>query len=460
MHIHIMGVAGTFMAGLARIAKDMGLQVTGSEQATIYPPMSTQLAADGILVQAPYAAENLKIKPDLVVVGNAIKRGNPELEYVLNEGIPYVSGPQWLAEHCLSGRHVIAVSGTHGKTTTTTMIAHMLQDNGIDCGYLIGGVPQNLPGSAHLGSAPYFVIEADEYDSAFFDKRSKFIHYHPETLIINNIEFDHADIFDTLKDIQKQFHHCVRTVPSKGCIIVPAHEPVITEVLDMGCWTPVQTVSTDHADKDSQTLLASALSADGSHFNIMQNGKILGEVSWSLTGHHNMMNALVSIAAAARTGLSMDKILSSLSRFKTPKRRMEVIAETQGITVFDDFAHHPTAIETTLAGLRAKVGKARIIVLLEMRSYTMRTGSHGQKMMDALHEANRVYLLKPEMLTDEAIAALTQAHADCAVYPSADKIIDALLPEITAGDQVVLMSNGAFDAMREKLPKRLNHELA
>lgn len=453
MHIHIMGIAGTFMAGLARIAKDMGFTVTGSEQAAIYPPMSTQLAADGITVMAPYAAENLAHKPDLVVIGNAIKRGNPELEYVLNQGIPYVSGPQWLAEHCLAGRHVMAVSGTHGKTTTTTMLAHILQDNGIDCGYLIGGVPQNLPGSAHLGSASYFVIEADEYDSAFFDKRSKFIHYHPQTLIINNIEFDHADIFDTLKDIQKQFHHCVRTVPSQGQIIVPAQDPVVEEVLAMGCWTPVQTMSLHGSDP--KALVAVPLSDYGSEFNILQAGQVVGTVNWNLTGNHNMMNALAAMAAALRTGLPISAILSALSRFKTPKRRMEIISQTRGITVYDDFAHHPTAIATTLAGLRAKIGEARLVVLLEMRSYTMRTGSHGQHMMEALHEADEVILLKPEMLTEKTISELVQAHPHVSVQPSAQAMIEALSPTLKTGDHIVLMSNGAFDGLREKLVMHL-----
>lgn len=450
MHIHVMGIAGTFMAGLARLAKQMGHEVTGSDKGEIYPPMSTQLEEDGIKVFAGFKPENLEPRPDWVVVGNAISRGNPEMEALLNTTIPFTSGPQWLYEHVLRDRHVLAVSGTHGKTTTTNMLTCVLLDNGIDCGYLIGGVPKNLPGSAMLGTTEYFVIEADEYDSAFFDKRSKFLHYHPQTLILNNLEFDHADIFSSLEDIQKTFAYLLRTVPSEGLIIVEAGEPNLQAVLDKGCWTPTQSFGLNQGD-----WTATLLSADASKFEVYLHGKLQGTVNWALTGEHNASNALACIAAATQAGVQPAQSIQSLCKFVAPKRRMEVIAEHNGITVYDDFAHHPTAFAKTLQGLRAKVGNNKIIVCLEMRSYTMRSGYHGDNVMKGLSDADEVILLRPDHLTDAQSQDLAKAHKNCAVVANVDKLVEKALHDAKNGDQIVVMSNGGFDGLREKLVQAL-----
>jgi UDP-N-acetylmuramate: L-alanyl-gamma-D-glutamyl-meso-diaminopimelate ligase len=446
MHIHIMGIAGTFMAGLARLAKQLGHEVTGSDKGEIYPPMSTQLQDDGITVFAGFSEKNLHPRPDWVVVGNAISRGNPEMEALLNSTIPFTSGPEWLYETVLRDRHVLAVSGTHGKTTTSAMLTCALLDNGVDCGYLIGGVPKNLPGSANLGTAPYFVIEADEYDSAFFDKRSKFLHYHPRTLILNNLEFDHADIFADLAAIQTQFAYLLRTVPSTGLIIVEADEPNLQAVLDKGCWTPTQSFGLDQGD-----WTARLLSPDAASFEIFFEGKSQGTISWGLTGVHNASNALACIAAATQAGVSPVQSIQSLSKFVAPKRRMEIIAEHKGITVYDDFAHHPTAFAKTLQGLRAKVGKSKIIVCLEMRSYTMRSGYHGDNVMKGLSDADEVILLRPEHLNEDQSQALAKAHRHCILVPNIDTLLHTALKDAAQGDQIVIMSNGGFDGLREKL---------
>ncbi len=446
MHIHVMGIAGTFMAGIARIAKSMGHKVTGSDKGEIYPPMSTQLAEDGIDVFAGYNASNLKQRPDLVIVGNAITRGMEEIEAVLDQQIPYVSGPQWLYEHVLYNRHVIALSGTHGKTTTTTMVTTILRDNGIDTGYLIGGVPLNLPGSAELGTDPFFVIEADEYDSAFFDKRSKFIHYHPTTLVVANIEFDHADIFDSVKDIQKQFYHCIRTVPHNGKIIRKYDDPFIDELMAMGTWTPITSFDINQGDWK-----AVDVQPDGSTFTVLYQGKEQGKVQWGLTGEHNVCNALAAIAAAENTGIKPVDAISSLNAFVAPKRRMEILLERNGVTIYDDFAHHPTAFIKTLDGLRKRIGNDRIIVLLEMRSYTMRSGVHGNQVMQSLKDANEVILLKPEALSDADITQLEKSHPHCQVLPNADAIVQQVQKTAKPGDHIVVMSNGGFEGLQEKL---------
>lgn len=450
MHIHIMGIAGTFMAGMARIAKQLGHEVTGSDKGEIYPPMSTQLAEDGIKVYAGFSEKNLEPRPDMVVVGNAISRGNPEMEALLNSTIPYTSGPQWFYENVLRGRHVLAVSGTHGKTTTATMLTCALLDNGIDCGYLIGGVPRNLPGSAMLGTTPYFVIEADEYDSAFFDKRSKFLHYHPTTLILNNLEFDHADIFADLAAIQLQFSYLLRIVPSKGLIVVQADEPNLKAVIDKGCWTPTQSFGLNHGD-----WTAKLLSADSSSFEVYFQGTLQGTVTWALTGEHNASNALATIAAATQAGVTSEQSIRSLCNFVAPKRRMEVIAQHKGITVYDDFAHHPTAFAKTLQGLRAKVGDSKIIVCMEMRSYTMRSGHHGNNVMKGLSDADEVILLRPEHLNDAESKDLASAHRNCAIVADVDKMVARVLHDAKHGDQIVVMSNGGFDGLREKLVEAL-----
>lgn len=450
MHIHIMGIAGTFMAGIARLAKQMGHHVTGSDKGEIYPPMSTQLADDGIKVFAGFSPQNLEPRPDWVVVGNAISRGNPEMEALLNTTIPFTSGPQWLFEQVLRSRHVLAVSGTHGKTTTTNMLVCALLDNGIDCGYLIGGVPKNLPGSAMLGTSEYFVIEADEYDSAFFDKRSKFLHYHPQTLILNNLEFDHADIFASLEDIQKTFAYLLRTVPSEGLIIVEAGEPNLQAVLDKGCWTPTQSFGLKQGD-----WTAKLLSPDASNVEVFHQGKSQGVVTWGLTGEHNAANALACIAAAVQAGVTPAQSIQSLCKFIAPKRRMEIIAQHNGITIYDDFAHHPTAFAKTLQGLRAKVGTSKIIVCLEMRSYTMRSGYHGDNVMKGLSEADEVILLAPEHLDEAQSKALASAHRNCAIVPDVDKMVERALHDVQKGDQIVVMSNGGFDGLRERLVEAL-----
>ncbi|HCV78657.1 MAG TPA: UDP-N-acetylmuramate:L-alanyl-gamma-D-glutamyl-meso-diaminopimelate ligase, partial [Pseudomonas sp.] len=369
MHIHILGICGTFMGSLAVLAKEAGHRVTGSD-ANVYPPMSTQLEAQGIELTQGYDPAQLDPAPDLVVIGNALSRGNPAVEYVLDKGLPYVSGPQWLAEHVLQGRWVLAVAGTHGKTTTTSMLAWVLEHAGMSPGFLIGGVPQNFGISARLGGTPFFVVEADEYDSAFFDKRSKFVHYRPRTTILNNLEYDHADIFPDLAAIERQFHHLVRTIPSSGLIIHPTAETALVRVLEMGCWTPVQTTG---AGGQWQARL---LAEDGSRFEVLFEGQVQGTVNWELTGQHNVANALATLAAARHVGVVPSLGVAALSEFRSVKRRMEKVAEVRGVTVYDDFAHHPTAIATTLQGLRARVGSERIIAVIEPRSNSMKLGAH------------------------------------------------------------------------------------
>jgi len=361
MHIHVLGICGTFMGSLAVLAKALGHRVTGSD-ANVYPPMSTQLEAQGIELTQGYDAAQLEPAPDLVVIGNALSRGNPAVEYVLNKGLPYVSGPQWLADHVLQGRWVMAVAGTHGKTSSSSMLAWVLEHAGMSPGFLIGGVPQNFGISARLGDTPFFVVEADEYDSAFFDKRSKFVHYRPRTAILNNLEFDHADIFPDLAAIERQFHHLVRTIPGEGLIIHPTTEPALKRVIEMGCWTQVATTG------EGGQWQAHLLSADGSRFEVSFEGKVAGTVDWQLTGQHNVANALAVLAAARHVGVVPELGIAALCSFINAKRRMEKVAEVNGVTIFDDFAHHPTAIATTLDGLRKRIGDAKLIAIVEPRS--------------------------------------------------------------------------------------------
>ena len=362
MHIHILGICGTFMGGIAVLAKQQGHKVTGSDL-NVYPPMSTQLEEQGIELVQGYDPSQLDPAPDMVVIGNAMSRGNPCVEYVLDRNLPYTSGPEWLRDNVLQQRWVIGVAGTHGKTTTASMVAWILEHAGLEPGFLIGGVPGNFPFSARLGKAPFFVIEADEYDCAFFDKRSKFVHYRPRTLIMNNLEYDHADIFPDLASIQRQFHHLVRTVPSNGRILMPAHDPALAEVRTMGCWSEVELVEGDGANWQ-----AKLLKEDGSAFVVLLNGDVQGEVHWSGLGRHSVHNGLMAIAAARHAGVRTADGIAALSEFVMPKRRMELRGEVAGIKVYDDFAHHPTAIATTIAGLRANVGTARILAVLEPRS--------------------------------------------------------------------------------------------
>lgn len=447
MHLHILGICGTFMGSLALLARDLGHKVTGSD-ANVYPPMSTQLERAGIELMQGYDRSHLQPHPDLVIVGNAMKRGIDAIEYMLNQGLPYISGPQFLADHVLQGKHVLGVAGTHGKTTTTTMLAWVLDQAGLNPGFLIGGVPLGFSESARLGGGKYFCVEADEYDSAFFDKRSKFVHYHPKTAILNNLEFDHADIFDDLAAIQKQFHHLVRTIPSEGCIISPTTETNIDEVLAMGCWTPV--VRTSLNANDAQ-ISAEQLSADGSHFKVLEHGVVQGEVRWNMTGQHSVANALATIAAAQHVGVSIAQACEALSAFGGVKRRMELLGTIRGIEVYDDFAHHPTAIETTLDGARQRLGNRRLWAVIEPRSNTMRMGSHKEGLADAARLADEVIWYQPEGLDWDLQPVIEAAVNSAQVSHSLDEIIQRIRLEAAEGDAVVIMSNGGFGGLHQKL---------
>lgn len=438
------------MGGLALIARQLGYQVSGSDQ-NVYPPMSTQLEQQGIKLMEGYRAENLDGKPDLVIIGNALSRGNPEVEAVLNRGLKYVSGPQWLSEHVLQDRWVLGVAGTHGKTTTTSMLSWILEYQGFKPGFLIGGIPLNFGISARLGDSSFFVIEADEYDSAFFDKRSKFVHYRPRTAILNNLEYDHADIFPDLDAIKRQFHHLVRTVPGEGLIISPESEANINDVLAMGCWTPVAHTSID-ADAPWNAQL---IQADGSLFKVLLNGKEQGTVDWTLTGRHNVYNALSAIAAAQHVGILPADAITALAKFQNVKRRMEVIARINDVTIYDDFAHHPTAIATTLDGLRKQVGDERIIAIVEPRSNTMRMGVHTQTLAQSLNGADQALIYQPPGLGWD-LSALKKYAGNIEICQSLDEIIAKLKLEARYGGHFVLMSNGSFGGIYQ----RLQHELS
>jgi UDP-N-acetylmuramate: L-alanyl-gamma-D-glutamyl-meso-diaminopimelate ligase len=455
LHIHILGICGTFMGGLAVIARQLGHRVSGSDH-NVYPPMSTQLQQQGIHLMDGYRAENLDEEPDLVIIGNALSRGNPEVEAVLNKGLNYVSGPQWLAEHVLRDKWVLGVAGTHGKTTTTGMLSWILEHQGFNPGFLIGGIPLNFGISARLGGGPenksgFFVIEADEYDSAFFDKRSKFVHYRPRTAILNNLEFDHADIFPDLDAIKRQFHHLVRTIPGEGLIISPERDANLNEVLEMGCWTPVAKTS---IDADAQWN-AKLLKADGSQFLVLFENNGQGIVDWPLTGGHNVYNALSAIAAANHVGILPKDAIAALNQFKNVKRRMEVIAVIDGVTLYDDFAHHPTAIETTLDGLRKQVGEERIIAIVEPRSNTMRLGVHTKTLAESLGNADLAIIYQPKNLDWDLVKL--KDHADnIEICQSLDDIVARLKAEAVSGGHFVLMSNGGFGGIYQRLQEELS----
>jgi UDP-N-acetylmuramate: L-alanyl-gamma-D-glutamyl-meso-diaminopimelate ligase len=448
MHIHILGICGTFMGSLAVLAKELGHRVTGSD-ANVYPPMSTQLEAQGIELTQGYDPAQLDPAPDLVVIGNAMSRGNPAVEYVLNKGLPYVSGPQWLADHVLQGRWVMAVAGTHGKTSSSSMLAWVLEHAGMSPGFLIGGVPQNFGISARLGDTPFFVVEADEYDSAFFDKRSKFVHYHPRTAILNNLEFDHADIFPDLPAIERQFHHLVRTIPSEGLVIHPTTEPALKRVIEMGCWTPVQTTG------EGGQWQARLLSEDGSRFEVSFEGKVAGVVDWQLTGQHNVANALAVLAAARHVGVVPELGIQALGRFINAKRRMEKVAEVNGITIYDDFAHHPTAIATTLDGLRKQIGSAKLIAIVEPRSNSMKLGAHRDGLPESVKLADSVYWYAPANLGWDLAATVASSPVKTQVCDSLEAIIAGVKAEVGPGTQVVVMSNGGFGGLHGKLAAAL-----
>ena len=448
MHLHILGICGTFMGSLALLARDLGHTVTGSDQ-NVYPPMSTQLENAGITLMQGYDRSHLQPHPDLVIVGNAMKRGIDAVEYMLNAGLPYISGPQFLADHVLQGQHVLAVAGTHGKTTTTTMLAWILDQAGLNPGFLIGGVPLGFAQSARLGAGQYFCVEADEYDSAFFDKRSKFVHYHPKTAVLNNLEFDHADIFDDLAAIQKQFHHLVRTIPSEGRIIAPITEANLDQVLQMGCWTPVVRTA---LQSDSQAeFYAQSLQSDGSHFKVYQQGVEQGEVKWSMTGQHSIANALAAIAAAEHIGISVAQSCAALSLFGGVKRRMELLDTVNGIEIYDDFAHHPTAIDTTLDGARQRIGQRKLWAIIEPRSNTMRMGSHKSALAHAARLADEVIWYQPEGLDWDLQPVIVQATNHAQLATNLNQIIDCIVSQAQAGDVVVIMSNGGFSGLHQKL---------
>jgi len=448
MHIHILGICGTFMGGIAAIAKQMGHRVSGCDE-NVYPPMSTQLEQLGIELQQGYSPEQLAEEPDMVVIGNAMSRGNPLVEYVLDRNIPYTSGPQWLLEHVLKDRWVLAVSGTHGKTTTSSMLAWILEYANLTPGFLIGGVPQHFESSARLGNSPFFVIEADEYDTAFFDKRSKFVHYRPRTLIINNMEFDHADIFDSITDIQRQFHHLVRMVPSNGLILSSTQEPHVKQTLVQGCWTP-QELIVDESHTE-QGWYAKKLAEDGSQFTVYFKGDEQGTVSWQLIGDFNIDNALMAIAAARHAGVPANYAIEALGQFINTKRRLELRGEVNGVRVFDDFAHHPTAITKTLKAVRANVGKGRVIAVLEPRSNTMKSGVHKSTLAQSLANADIVFVYQGEQVQWSVAQLIEDCHQPCIVESDMSAFVDAIVAQIQADDTVVVMSNGGFGGIHQKL---------
>jgi UDP-N-acetylmuramate: L-alanyl-gamma-D-glutamyl-meso-diaminopimelate ligase len=457
-HLHILGICGTFMGGIAAIAKELGFRVSGSD-ANVYPPMSTQLEQLGIELLSGYQVENFADDIDMVIVGNAMSRGNTMVEYMLDRNIPYTSGPQWLLDNVLKERWVLAVSGTHGKTTTSSMLAWILEYAHMNPGFLIGGVPQNFTCSARLGDAPFFVIEADEYDSAFFDKRSKFVHYRPRTLVINNLEFDHGDIFDDLSDIQKQFHHLIRMVPSNGLIISPESEAAITETLAMGCWSGTEFSRTI---KDQNTgWQVEKLNGQGSEFIVKFDGKTQGTVKWGLIGDFNIDNGLMAIAAARHAGVPTSVAIEALAEFVNTKRRFELRGVVNDISVYDDFAHHPTAIAKTLAGVRAKITQqidpGRILAVLEPRSNTMKSGVHKDSLPQSLDDADQIFIYQGEQVSWSVKDLIEQCNSPCQVEDNIDQLVESICQQALVGDIIVVMSNGGFAGIHEKLLSRLNH---
>lgn len=450
MHIHILGICGTFMGGIAILARQMGFTVTGSD-ANVYPPMSTQLQEQGITLHEGFDPQPLKSEPDLVVIGNALSRGNPSVEYVLDRGLPYMSGPQFLADHILKQRWVLAIAGTHGKTTTSSMVAWILEYARLKPGFLIGGIPGNFGISARLGDIPFFVVEADEYDTAFFDKRSKFVHYRPRTLVLNNLEYDHADIFEDLDAIKKQFHHLVRIVPGNGLIIAPVDDPNLVDVLNKGRWTPLEEFDSAEVEQPETNLWnARNVAEDGSRFSVYFGDDHVGDVSWNLIGLHNVHNALAAVAAARHAGVIAREAVAALNEFKNVKRRMEVRGVVNGITVYDDFAHHPTAINLTLNGLRNNVGKERIIAILEPRSNTMRMGVHAETLAPSLAAADEVIFYSPADLGWD-LNETTQGLAQVKIFDDVAAIVNYVTGKAKAGDHLLVMSNGGFGGIHQKL---------
>ncbi len=457
MHIHILGVCGTFMGGIAALAKASGHRVTGSDR-NVYPPMSTQLASLGIDVVEGFGPGELDPVPDIVVVGNVMTRGHPVIEALLDRGIPYASGPEWLAREVLKDRWVLAVAGTHGKTTTTSLLAWILEHAGLEPGFLIGGVPQNFGDSARLGRPPFFVIEADEYDTAFFDKRAKFVHYRPRTAVLNNLEFDHADIYPDVASIERQFHHLVRTIPQAGRIVWNAADARLCETLAMGCWTPLEGFARAGAEGAHWTAAAGA--DDFSRFEVLQAGRPCGTVEWSLIGAHNVDNALAAIAAAHHAGVPVSQAIGALGAFRGIARRMQLKGEVEGIRVYDDFAHHPTAIETTIDGLRRRAGAHRIIAVLEPRSNTMRMGVHRATLAPSLAGADEVWLYAPPDLGWDAAEVVRALGERGRIAAEIDPLALSLAKSLRPGDNVLIMSNGGFGGLHGKLIAALQRRFA
>ncbi len=451
MKIHILGICGTFMGGIAVLAKQAGHEVSGCD-ANVYPPMSTQLEEQGIRLCEGFFAADIPDDVDEVVIGNAMSRGNEAVEYVLNKNIAYSSGPEWLSKHVLNKRWVLAVAGTHGKTTTASMLAWMLQYAGLNPGFLIGGIPANFGLSARIGDDPFFVVEADEYDTAFFDKRSKFVHYHPRTAVLNNLEFDHADIFENLDAIKKQFHHFVRTIPGDGLIVKNGDDENIASMLDMGCWSQTAAVHKMHDKnhKDDDWSIGKT-SSDGKFFEVLLDGKVVATVNWNLHGSHNRMNALAAIAAVQHAGVPVELSCEALKEFKGIKRRLEIRGVVNGITVYDDFAHHPTAIEETLTAMNEVRGEGKVFAVLEPRSNTMRMGVHKDSLSDSWQQADEVCLYQPQGLDWNLADVVTQSKTPANIFDSTEKIIEHLLANVTAGDHILIMSNGGFEAIHQRL---------
>ena len=445
MHLHILGICGTFMGGLALLARAAGHRVTGCD-ANVYPPMSTQLTAQGIELTEGWSADQVALKPDVFVVGNVVTRGNPLMEKILDQGLPYVSGPQWLRENVLAGKWVVAVAGTHGKTTAASMLAWILEEAGLEPGFLIGGVPANFGVSARGVDGCFFVVEADEYDTAFFDKRSKFVHYPARTAVLNNLEFDHADIFPDLAAIETQFHHFVRTLPASGLIIANGADAALARVLARGCYTPVERFGV------TDGWAATAIGPDA--FEVLWRGHQQGRVQWALQGAHNQANALAAIAAARHCGVAPAQAILALRSFEGVKRRMEVRGVAGGVTIYDDFAHHPTAITATLDGLRAKVNSSRILAVLEPRSNTMKAGVMKDRLAASLAGADRVYCFSAGLPWDAA-AVLAPLGAKAEAYADFERLLAAVAGAAKPGDHIVIMSNGGFNGIHEKLLARL-----
>ncbi len=467
MKIHILGICGTFMGGIAVLAKQAGHQVSGCD-ANVYPPMSQQLTEQGIVLCEGFFAKDIPADVDQVIIGNALSRGNEVVEHVLNKNIPYSSGPEWLARNVLKQRWVLAVAGTHGKTSTASMLAWILQYAGLEPGFLIGGIPANFGLSARLGSSPFFVVEADEYDTAFFDKRSKFVHYRPRTVILNNLEFDHADIFENLAAIKKQFHHFVRTIPGEGLIVRNGNDENITAVLAQGCWSAVtafyktsgyktpelKKINGHHSDKNWSI---GNTSNDGKQFEVQKNAKLVANVNWSVHGLHNRMNALAAIVAAQHAGVPVAFSAEALNTFTGIKRRLEVRGVVNAITVYDDFAHHPTAIKETLTAMQEVQGNGKVFAVLEPRSNTMRMGIHQESLADSWQRADEICLYQPEGLDWNLADVARQSTIPAAIFSSSDKIIAHLVSQATAGDHILIMSNGGFEAIHQRLLEALTN---